>query len=232
MHVLLTRPLDDSIDLIKRFKEKGFTVSHLPLIKINKIDYPKLNSSEYKIIVFTSSNAIRNLDTKDFDKKNLCFCVGDATEKTAKQKGFYNTFSAGGNVKNLQELILQNLEKKTDKILYVSGELVSYNLVKDLIKEGLSVQRLINYSVSHIEDLSPDFLSELKKKIPDIVYIYSQNSALSFLNLIKKYELDDYWMKTNLMCIGEKTSSVLNELKWKKIFLFNPGEEEFLLYKI
>ena len=72
----------------------------------------------------------------------------------------------------------------------------------------------------------------LKKKIPDIVYIYSQNSALSFLNLIKKYELHDYWMKTNLMCIGEKTSTVLNELKWKKIFLFNPGEEEFLLYKI
>jgi len=232
MHVLLTRPLEDSIDLIKRFKDKGFTVSHLPLIKINKLDYPKFNSSEYKIIVFTSSNAIRNIDTKDFDKKSLCFCVGNATEKTAKQKGFHNTFSAGGNVKNLRELILQNLEKKTDKILYVSGELVSYDLDKDLIKEGLNVQRLINYSVSHVEDINFDFLSELKKKIPDIVYIYSQNSAVSFLNLIKKYELDDYWMKTNLMCIGEKTSSVLNELKWKKIFLFNPGEEEFLLYKI
>ena len=232
MHVLLTRPLEDSIELIKRFKDKGFTVSHLPLIKINKLNHPKLNSSEYKIIVFTSSNAIRNIDTKDFDKKSLCFCVGDATEKTAKQKGFYNTFSAGGNVKNLRELILQNLEKKTEKILYVSGELVSYDLDKDLIKEGLNVQRLINYSVSHVEDISFDFLSELKKKIPDIVYIYSQNSAVSFLNLIKKYELDDYWMKTNLMCIGEKTSSVLNELKWKKIFLFNPGEEEFLLYKI
>ena len=232
MHVLLTRPLEDSIDLINRFKDKGFTVSHLPLIKINKIDYPNLNSSEFKIIIFTSSNAIRNLDTKDFDKNILCFCVGDATEKTAKQKGFHNTFSAGGNVRNLRELILQNLEKKTEKILYISGELVSYDLDKDLIKEGLNVQRLISYSVSHIEDLSSDFLSELKKKIPDIVYIYSQNSAASFLNLIKKYELDDYWMKTNLMCIGEKTSSVLNELKWKKIFLFNPGEEEFLLYKI
>ena len=232
MHVLLTRPLEDSIDLIKRFKDKGFTVSHLPLIKINKLDYPKLNSSEYKIIVFTSSNAIRNLDTKDFDKNISCFCVGDATEKTAKQKGFYNTFSAGGNVKNLRELILQNLEKKTEKILYVSGELVSYDLDKDLIKEGLNVQRLINYSVSHVEDISFDFLRQLKKKIPDIVYIYSQNSAVSFLNLIKKYELNEYWMKTNLMCIGEKTSSVLNELKWKKIFLFNPGEEEFLLYKI
>ena len=26
--------------------------------------------------------------------------------------------------------------------------------------------------------------------------------------------------------------TALNEIKWKKIFLFNPGEEEFLLYKI
>ena len=232
MHVLLTRPLEDSIELIKRFKDKGFTVSHLPLIKINKLDYPKLNSSEYKIIIFTSSNAIRNLNTKDFDKKSFCFCVGDATEKTAKQKGFYNTFSAGGNVKNLQELILQNLEKKNEKILYVSGELVSYDLDKDLIKEGFNVQRLINYSVSHVEDLSSDFLSELKNKIPDIVYIYSQNSALSFLKFIKLHQSENLWMNTNLMCIGEKTSSILNEIKWKKIFLFNSGEEEFLLYKI
>ena len=68
--------------------------------------------------------------------------------------------------------------------------------------------------------------------MPEIVYIYSQNSAMSFLNLIKNYQLDNLWMDTNLMCISEKTSNVLNEIKWKKIFLFNPGEEEFLLYKI
>ena len=82
------------------------------------------------------------------------------------------------------------------------------------------------------EHLSSDFLSELKKKIPDIVYIYSANSAASFLRLIKNYDIGNLWMNTNLMCISEKTSSVLNEIKWKKIFIFRPGEEEFLLYKI
>ena len=68
--------------------------------------------------------------------------------------------------------------------------------------------------------------------MPDIVYIYSLNSAENFLKIIKNYQLADFWMDTNLMCISEKTSSILNEIKWKKIFLFNPGEEEFLLYKI
>ncbi|MDA9707221.1 uroporphyrinogen-III synthase, partial [Candidatus Pelagibacter sp.] len=121
---------------------------------------------------------------------------------------------------------------RDNKILYVSGEVVSYPLDRELISEGYNVVRLINYSVKHNENLDLSFLESLKKNIPDLVYVYSENSAKSFLNLIKKYELVDYWMNTNLMCIGEKTSSVLNVIKWKKIFLFNPGEEEFLLYKI
>ena len=41
MHVLLTRPLEDSIELIKRFKDKDITVSYLPLIKINKLSLSK-----------------------------------------------------------------------------------------------------------------------------------------------------------------------------------------------
>ena len=49
---------------------------------------------------------------------------------------------------------------------------------------------------------------------------------------MKNYNLNDLWMNTNLMCMSEKISSVLNNIKWKKIFIFNAGEEEYLLYKI
>ena len=34
MHILLTRPLEDSHELILRFKKLGHDISHLPLIKI------------------------------------------------------------------------------------------------------------------------------------------------------------------------------------------------------
>ena len=93
-------------------------------------------------------------------------------------------------------------------------------------------KRQINYTVSSTLEIKEEFRTELKKSIPDIIYVYSENSAKSLLNLLKKYDLLDIWMDTNLMCMGEKASSILNEIKWKKIFLFNPGEEEFLLYKI
>ena len=91
---------------------------------------------------------------------------------------------------------------------------------------------MINYRANPIEKYDEDFIEKLKLKIPEIIYIYSQNCAINFLKIIKNYQLETLWMNTNLMCIGEKSSSILNEIKWKKIFLFNPGEEEFLLYKI
>ena len=90
----------------------------------------------------------------------------------------------------------------------------------------------MNYTAKPINNIDEKFIEDLKNNIPDIVYIYSQNSALSFLNLMKIYNLTDIWMNTNLMCMSEKISSVLNNIKWKKIFIFNAGEEEYLLYKI
>ena len=232
MHILLTRPLEDSKDLIVKFKSLGHSVSHLPVIEIKKIEHEELNYSEYKGIIFTSANAVKNFNFKNIDKKIYCFCVGSVTEKFAKKNGYQNIYSADGNVNNLKEIILQNYINKKDKLLYVSGEIISSNLDKDLISEGYSVKRLINYSVKPVEIFEENFIKQLKSSMPEIVYVYSENSAKNFLSVIKKYELVDYWMNTNLMCIGEKTSAVLNELKWKKIFLFNPGEEEFLLYKI
>jgi len=232
MHILLTRPLKDSRELILKFQKLGYIVSHMPLIDIEKKDHEKINFSEFKSIIFTSTNSINFLNTKLIDKKIICFCVGYATEKKARENGFQNVISAEGSARNLKELILQNFDSSKGKMLYLSGEEISINLDQELISEGYSVKRIINYVAKPVKKIDETFIDKLKVKMPDIVFVYSQNSAINFLNIIKNYQLVDLWMETNLMCIGEKTSSILNEIKWKKIFLFNPGEEEFLLYKI
>jgi uroporphyrinogen-III synthase len=232
MHILLTRPLEDCSEMILKFKSLGHQVSHLPLLVVEKVNYDSVNFPSFDGIIFTSANAIKFLDLKSIDKKILCFCVGEATEKTARNNGFQNVIAAEGNVENLKELILQNFDKKDGSLIYISGETVSTDLDQQLLKVGYNVKRIVNYRTSHNKNFNEEFVKELKQKMPDIVYVYSQNSAASFLNYIKLQQLESLWMNTNLMCIGEKTSSILNEIKWKKIFLFNPGEEEFLLYKI
>ena len=232
MHILLTRPLEDCSDMIIKFNSLGHHISHLPLLRIDKVDYEQINFSDFKGIIFTSANAIKFLDLKNIDKNLLCFCVGSATEKKARSVGFQNVIAAEGNVSNLKELVFQNFDKKNGRLIYISGETISVDLDQQLSKEGYDLERIVNYRTTHNQKFDENFVKELKLKIPDMVYVYSQNSASSFLNFIKIHQLETFWMDTNLMCIGEKTSSILNEIKWKKIFLFNPGEEEFLLYKI
>ncbi len=232
MHILLTRPIEDCSEMIVKFQSLGHKVSHLPLLSIKKILHEKIDLSEFRGVVFTSSNAVRFLNSNSLDKKIKCFCVGNSTEKEARGHGFSNTIAAEGNVLNLKELILQNFDKTEGKLIYVSGENISVDLDNQLQNEGYDVKRLINYETVHNEKFDNDFINKLKLDMPDMVYVYSQNSASSFLKFIKFNQLESLWMSTNLMCIGEKTSAKLNEIKWKKIFLFNPGEEEFLLYKI
>ncbi len=232
MHILLTRPIEDCNEMILKFQSLGHKVSHLPLISIKSMKHESIKYSNFKGIIFTSANAIKFLDLKDIDKNINCFCVGSATEKKAKSVGFQNIFVADGNVNNLKEIILSNFDSSYGKLLYVTGEVISKNLDQSLISEGYTIKRIINYKVNPNEKFDNNFIEKLKEDMPNIIYVYSQNSAISLLNIIKNYYLESLFMNTNLMCISEKTSSILNEIKWKKIFLFNPGEEEFLLYKI
>ena len=232
MHILFTRSLEDSKDLILRFNELGHKVSYMPVIQIKKVDHDVINFNDFKGLIFTSANSLKFINSKEVDKKIFCFCVGSATEKKALSLGFQNVISAEGNVRNLKEIILRNFNSNVGKILYLSGELISKDLDKELNLLGYDIKRIINYTANPIREIDQKFLENLKSSVPDILYVYSQNSALSLLNLINKYNLNDIWMNTNLMCMSEKISSVLNNIKWKKIFLFNAGEEEYLLYKI
>ena len=232
MNIVITRPIDDSLEIISKFKILGHTVIHLPLLNIKKVSYKTINFKNYKGIIFTSTNAIKFLDTKDIPKNILCFCVGDATEQKARSIGFLNVISASGNVEALKELIFRLHEKNDGKLIYLSSEFITLDLDKILIANGYRVDRVVNYTTTAVEYIDENIVNQLKNNPADIMYVYSEKSAINLKNLIKKYSLVDNLINCNLMCISEKSSRVLSGLKWKKIFIFNPGEEEFLLYKI
>ena len=232
MHIVITRPKEDSLHLIDNLIKSGHTVTHLPVIRIKKLETEKVNLLNYQAIIFTSSNAIRFMNIEKFNLKIKCFCVGRATELTAKQVGFINTFTSEGTVDSLIELIMRTLDSKSGKLLYLSSEFISKDLDKDLVKEGYSVDRVSNYTSIPVKNVDKKTLDFFEKKPPDVIFIYSSKSAKNLFNLINKYSLLNVVTHSNLMCISEKVLSVLKQIKWKKVFVFSPGEEEFLLNKI
>jgi uroporphyrinogen-III synthase len=232
VHIVITRPKEDSLYLINNLIKLGHSATYLPVIKINKLETQRINLENYKAIIFTSSNAIKFMNIEKFNSKIKCFCVGSATEFTARQSGFINTFSSEGSVDSLIELIIRTLDNKSEKLLYLSSEFISKDLDVDLINAGYLVDRISNYTSLPIEQIDNKTLDFIKKNPPDVFFVYSSKSAKNLFNLINKYSLLNVVTHSNLMCISEKVLLVLKQIKWKKEFIFSPGEEEFLLNKI
>jgi uroporphyrinogen-III synthase len=225
MNILITRPLIDAEDLMGKLFSLGHKIIHIPTLQVKPVTNQKCDAKNYDAFIFTSANAIRNLKLLNEDKKKICFCVGSITEKIVRQKGYSNTISAGGNVNALKNIILNSDFDKKKKIAYFCGDYISTDLDLDLKREGYLIDKVINYSSEKIVDLNNENEKILNNHPPDIIFVYSKRSAESFVELVKKYTLNGLMTGSRVLCISEKVLNVFKQLGWKKLEVFEPGEE-------
>ena len=226
MNILITRPLIDAEDLMGKLFSLGHKIMHLPTLKILPSNMDLINPNEFDAFVFTSANAIRNLKLNSNNKNLHCFCVGSLTEKIARQAGFNNTSSAGGTVSALKNLIMiSDKINKNSKVAYFCGDNISYDLDYELKKEGIKLKKIINYSSELIQDLNSENKKLIELYPPDLIYIYSSRSAESFVAIVQNYSLGPLMTQSTVMCISEKVANIFKSQEWKKIEIFNPGDE-------
>ena len=216
----------DAEDLMEKLFVHGHKIVHLPTLKISYLETEKINSDNFDAFVFTSTNAIRNLKLTNANKNLHCFCVGSITEKIVRQSGFINTSSAGGTVNALKNLIMiSDKINKNSNLAYFCGDNISYDLDLELRKEGLKIKKFINYSSKIITDLNDENKKLIENYPPDLIYIYSARSAESFIAIVKNYGLNPLVTQSTVMCISKKVANIFKSEGWKKIEIFNPGDE-------
>ena len=226
MNILITRPLIDAEDLMGKLFSLGHKIIHLPTLRILPVKSEPIDTNQYNAFIFTSANAIRNIKVIEQDKSKLCFCVGAITEKIARSKGFVNTISAGGTVNALKNLIINSdFINENSKIAYFCGDNISYDLDVELKNDGIKIKKIINYLSEKITDLNEENKNIIESHPPDIIFVYSARSALSFLEIVKNYSLYPLMTGSKVMCISKKVAEIFNKKDWKKIEIFNPGEE-------
>ena len=233
MNIILTRPLNDIENLMQDLFNLGHKIMHIPTLKIKNANLEIINIENYNALIFTSSNAVKNLNIKG-EKKNIkCFCVGSVTEKIARLSGFTNTISASGNVNALKNLIVNSKElKKSDNLAYICGDQITLELDKELKKEGLKVKKFINYFSEKISSLNKVNIDLIKKYPPDVIFVYSLRSAESFNSIVANYSLAPMMTQSVVMCISKKIVDFFNKAGWKNNKIFNPGNEIIELEKI
>ena len=229
MHILFTKSQNSSEILIKNFIEKGYQVTNFPILNIKPIAIPDINFKDYTSVIFTSSNAIQNIkNIKDINHLK-CFCVGKETAAVAKQIGFLNIQVAGGNYIELRNFIFKNCDKVKDNFVYVRGEFVSNDLEGDFKKQGYKLKSIINYTAEPNLNIDHQLIQDLKNKLIDVIFIYSKRAADQLLKIILKHKIMNDLDNCSLNCISINVANTLKRLKWKKIKIFSPGEEELSL---
>ena len=226
MNILITRPLIDSEDLMGKLFSLGHKIIHIPTLKISSAKTESFDINKYHAYIFTSANSIRNLNVPKQDKSKLCFCVGAITEKIARMSGYKNTISAGGTVNALKNLIISsNHINEKSNIAYFCGDNVSYDLDLELKREGMKVSKFINYTSEKISDLNEENKRIISSHPPDIIFVYSTRSAISFIEIVKKYSLYPLMTQSKVMCISKKVADIFFMDNWKKVKVFDPGDE-------
>ena len=233
MNIIITRPLNDTENLMKDLFNLGHKIMHIPTLKISNAYLDPIEIKNFNAFIFTSSNAVRNLIVKG-EKKNIkCFCVGSVTEKIARLSGFTKTISASGNVNALKNLIINSKElKKNDKLAYICGDQITLELDKELGREGFKVKKIINYFSEKITSLNDANIDLIKKYPPNVIFVYSLRSAESFNSIVANYSLAPMMTQSVVMCISKKIVDFFNKAGWKNNKIFNPGNEIIELEKI
>jgi uroporphyrinogen-III synthase len=181
MRVVLTRPQEDSERTATALRAKGHDVLIAPLLRVEPVDARLTHS--WAGIVITSAHAIGAIASspaRDALIKLPLYSVGKRTADAARDVGFTDIVTAGGDVRDLLRSIVERRADDKGPLLYLAGEDRSGDLIGDLAVRGIAAEMAVVYRAA-VAPFSAALIDALKAGEADAVLHFSKRSAESYL---------------------------------------------------
>ena len=181
MLVVVTRPLADSERTAAALRARGHDVLVAPLLHVEPVaaDF----GGGWGGIIITSANApgaIAGHPARDKLIKLPVYAVGQRSADAARQAGFSNVTSAGGDVRDLVRLIAARRADAAAPLLYLAGEDRAADLIAELVAHGIAAEMAIVYRAAAAPFPSA-LIAALKAGEVDTVLHFSKRSADNYL---------------------------------------------------
>ncbi|HSF96305.1 MAG TPA: uroporphyrinogen-III synthase [Thermohalobaculum sp.] len=174
MKVLLTRPLEESRALAARLEADGIETLIWPLTRIVPLVTELKLPFNIDAILFTSANGVRALAALTDRRDWPALCVGDATARAARQAGYLNCFSAGGDARALADLARRSGLRN---FLHPRGRDAAGDLKGWLAETGQHVAELILYEARETGAPPAPVASALARGEVDLVTVWSPRNG-------------------------------------------------------
>jgi len=234
LNIIITRPVEDAEKLAETLSKLGHNPIIEPILNIYFLQSASLELKEKlgkkpQAILLTSANGARALASMTEERKIKIITVGDASAEEAKNLGFKNVTSAGGDVNSLADYVEKNCKKTDGWLLHVAGSVLAGDLQTILKNKGFIIDRVVAYEAEPAHSFSLATKSALINCELDSVLFYSPRTAKIFTELANNSKIAYLLKNTRALCLSEAVAAELEKDKWSKIMVASEPKQESLL---
>jgi len=216
MRLIITRPLDDTVETISRLKVLGHEGIASPLLSIEAIPGCQIPEKAWQAILVTSANGVRALAHMQGAPKLghvPLLAVGEASANAANETGFTQVQSASGDMSDLVALANSALSPDKGPLLYLSGTVTSGDLKGELEAAGFDVHRAMIYQATAASALPEVALAALAGGQVDGVALFSRRSGEIWVKLAKDAGLSAEAASLTHYCLSPAVAAAI-EKNW------------------
>ncbi len=215
MRVLITRPREDAESLAAILGERGIDALVEPLLEIRLLPDAVVTLDGVQAVLLTSANGARAFGGLCDRRDVPVFAVGAATARTARDLGFSNVHSAGGDIGDLAHLAAARLDPRAGALLHVAGTEIAGDLSGILGGRGFSVRRATLYEARPVAALSSRVMAAMADGSLDAALFFSPRTASAFVNLARGADVAEKCATIDAICLSAAVSKALEGLTWR-----------------
>ena len=223
--ILITRPINDAIELQKQLKKKNIQSLIDPLTSFKFINR-KIKLNENDICICASQRCVESLvRLKNINNISL-IVVGIKVEKLLRKNNFKKILFTALDTKEL----IKWMRKKNNQdrhYIYLSGSIANDEFITDLKKFKISFRRKIIYQTIFKKTFNRDTIKNLKQnKITGVVF-YSKSSVKTYFRLLKKYNMTHFSDNQLFFALSLRISEPLKKYKFRSsVVKISPKPEQ------
>jgi uroporphyrinogen-III synthase len=231
MKVLVTRAKAEAQRLADRLAAQNIDAVIEPLTTIRFLPQAAQSIAPFltgvQAVLFTSANGARAFAAASSRRDLKVFAVGDATAAAARDAGFDQIASAGGNVEDLAALVIGSLKPSGGALIHAAGSVTAGDLAGLVSAAGFVLRRAVLYEAVPTERLSNATCTALAHGDIAAALFFSPRNAATFVRLAAA--MRGHCTRIIAAALSPAVAQALKALPWQRIVTAASPNEAALL---
>jgi uroporphyrinogen-III synthase len=222
MRVVITRPQPAAERTAAALAARGHDVWVVPLMQVEPVVADL--SGGWGGVIITSANAPAAAAANPALTKLPLFAVGERSAQAAREAGFSNVTSAGGDIRDLVQLLRERKADAKAPLLYLAGEDRAADLVGELAAHGIAAEMRVVYRAA-TAPFPPELSAALEAGDVQAVLHFSKRSAENYVAGARAAGIADEALSVRHYCLSAQVAEPLQAAGAQRVAIAPRPEE-------